>query len=204
MERLVDLIISGALSLVFYLFLFFKIKTSLKLRSYVKEHEWLQPNWICVWRTFMCLVGILIYFTSQSGLSLFLGILLFTVGACLDAVDGLIARECELITEFGKFLDPFCDKISYLAPLLVFSYQGVCSHGLVWWLITVEFMGQFLVRGLLRRLKKSVAAKWVGKLKAVACFALVIYCVLLDDGAEFSNFSNHLLGLCIALSIGSS
>lgn len=94
MERFVDLIVSAVWSSVFYLFLYFEIKKkkNSRLKDYIKGHEWLHPNWVCVWRTLLCLVGILIYFTSQRGLSLFLGIFLFTFGSFLDAVDGLIAR----------------------------------------------------------------------------------------------------------------
>jgi CDP-diacylglycerol---glycerol-3-phosphate 3-phosphatidyltransferase len=45
---------------------------------------------------------------------LYAGILFFIIGACLDAVDGSFARACGLSTEFGRYLDSICDRLSEL------------------------------------------------------------------------------------------
>ncbi len=42
-------------------------------------------------------------------------IALFLAGACLDAVDGSLARACGMTTEFGRYFDSFCDRLSELA-----------------------------------------------------------------------------------------
>jgi len=46
---------------------------------------------------------------------LYLGILLFIIGACLDALDGSYARVCGMCTEFGRYFDSVCDRLSELA-----------------------------------------------------------------------------------------
>jgi phosphatidylglycerophosphate synthase len=46
---------------------------------------------------------------------LYAGIVLFLVGACLDAFDGSFARACGLSTEFGRYFDSACDRLSELA-----------------------------------------------------------------------------------------
>lgn len=46
---------------------------------------------------------------------LYAGIAVFIVGACLDAVDGSFARDCGLCTEFGRYFDSACDRLSELA-----------------------------------------------------------------------------------------
>lgn len=43
------------------------------------------------------------------------GILVFMIGACLDAVDGSFARACGLTSEFGRYFDSVCDRLSELA-----------------------------------------------------------------------------------------
>ncbi len=49
---------------------------------------------------------------------LYIGVILFTAGACLDAVDGSFARACGLSTEFGKYFDSLCDRLSELAIII--------------------------------------------------------------------------------------
>jgi phosphatidylglycerophosphate synthase len=46
---------------------------------------------------------------------LYAGIFFFIIGACLDAVDGSFARACGLNTEFGRYFDSICDRLSELA-----------------------------------------------------------------------------------------
>ena len=45
---------------------------------------------------------------------LYAGILVFMIGACLDAVDGSFARACGLTSEFGRYFDSTCDRLSEL------------------------------------------------------------------------------------------
>ena len=45
---------------------------------------------------------------------LYAGIMLFLVGACLDAFDGSFARVCGLTTEFGRYFDSVCDRLAEL------------------------------------------------------------------------------------------
>jgi len=133
------------------------------------------------------------------------GILLFTVSAVLDGVDGLIARRCDLITPFGEEIDPLCDKLTYLPPIVFFAYNGLLDMTAVWVLLIIEVSGQFLVRYIIKRFTQfSVAANNFGKIKAVLCFALIIYCALLDDGLPIPELSKQILHLCIILSISSS
>jgi CDP-diacylglycerol--serine O-phosphatidyltransferase len=133
------------------------------------------------------------------------GILLFTVSAVLDGVDGLIARKCDLITPFGEEIDPVCDKLTYLPPMVFFAYGGLLNVAEVWALVIIEACGQFLVRYIIKRFTKfSVAANNFGKIKAVLCFALIIYCALLDEALQIPDFSEQMLHVCIILSLSSS
>lgn len=45
---------------------------------------------------------------------LYAGIIVFTLGACLDAIDGSLARTCGRSTEFGRYFDSICDRLSEL------------------------------------------------------------------------------------------
>ena len=171
-------------------------------RDYIGRHWYYHPNAICVWRVFIGLSGTMLYFIAGQHTW---GILLFTVSAVLDGVDGLIARGCNLITPFGEEIDPLCDKLTYLPPIVFFAYNGLLDMTAVWALLIIEAGGQFLVRYIIKRFTQfSVAANNFGKIKAVLCFALIIYCALLDDGLRIPELSDQILYLCIILSISSS
>ena len=133
------------------------------------------------------------------------GILLFTISTVMDGIDGLIARRCDLVTPFGEEIDPLCDKLTYLPPMFFFAYQGRLDWAAVWVLVIIELSGQFLVRYVIKRFTIfSVAANNFGKIKAVLCFALIIYCALLDDALNIPDISAQMLYVCIILSISSS
>ena len=171
-------------------------------REYICRHWYYHPNAICVWRVFIGLSGVMLYFVAGQPTW---GILLFTVSAVLDGVDGLIARRCDLITPFGEEIDPLCDKLTYLPPIVFFAYNGLLDMTAVWALLIIEVSGQFLVRYIIKRYTQfSVAANNFGKIKAVLCFALIIYCALLDNGLRIPELSEQILHLCIILSISSS
>jgi len=171
-------------------------------RDYIGRHWYYHPNAICAWRVFLGLSGTMLYFVAEQPTW---GILLFTVSAVLDGVDGLIARRCDLITPFGEEIDPLCDKLTYLPPIVFFAYNGLLDMTAVWVLLIIEVSGQFLVRYIIKRFTQfSVAANNFGKIKAVLCFALIIYCALLDDGLPIPELSKQILHLCIILSISSS
>ena len=171
-------------------------------RGYLGGHWYYHPNAICVWRVFIGLFGALLYFVAEQHLW---GILLFTISAVLDGVDGLIARKCDLITPFGEEIDPLCDKLTYLPPMIFFAYMGLLNMTYVWVLVIMEICGQFLVRYIIKRFTNfSVTANNFGKIKAVLCFVLIIYCALLDDALQIPDFSAQMLYVCIILAISSS
>jgi CDP-diacylglycerol--serine O-phosphatidyltransferase len=175
---------------------------SKRARDYIGGHWYFHPNAICVWRVFIGLSGMILYFVARQHVW---GILLFTISTVLDGVDGLIARKCDLVTPFGEEIDPLCDKLTYLPPMFFFAHQGLLEWAAIWALVIIEVCGQFLVRYVIKRFTIfSVAANNFGKIKAVLCFALIIYCALLDDALQIPDISAQMLYVCIILSISSS
>jgi len=200
MSNTIAILLSLTVSLGMYLGFVFGLKTPTGKR-HLCEHWYFHPNAVCVWRVGIGLSGILLYFLTEQQ---FLGILLFTLSAVMDGVDGLLARNCDLVTPFGEEIDPLCDKLTYLPPMMFFAYTGRLDVTMVWTLVLVETSGQFLFRYIIKRFTHfSVAANNFGKIKAVLCFALIIYCALLTDDIGLPKFSNQMLYLCIILSISS-
>ena len=171
------------------------------MQDYIHAHQWLlHPNAICYWRAAMALIGFCLYFFLGYQAA---GILIFTFAAILDGVDGVVARNCDLISEWGEWLDPMCDKVTYLPPLIGFAYTGIISAKLVWFLVVIELVGQLLARHILALIKFSGAANNFGKIKAIICFALVIFCALLEKNPGEIDMGDEILMACIILSSAS-
>ena len=95
-----------------------------------------------------------------------IALVLFVVAASTDAVDGHIARKYNLVTDFGKFLDPIADKLLVTAALLAL----MCVDATYAWATMIILIREFIVTGL--RLVAGtkgivIAAGKLGKLKTV-------------------------------------
>lgn len=122
-------------------------------------------------------------------------LVIFTLASLTDMLDGKMARKNNLVTDFGKFLDPLADKMlttsAYLGFMFLYSAQQGGKYG--WQLTTIVFIvlfREFMVSSL--RLVTAnaglvVAANIWGKLKTVSQMlgivtALGIYTLISDFG----------------------
>ncbi len=200
MERFFVVAVSAGFGMGFFLW-FSRIVKKKYMQEYIMSHKWLlHPNSICYWRTGFAFVGFILYFLSSYKSA---AIFIFSFAAFLDGVDGLVARECNLGSPWGEWLDPMCDKLTYLPPLIGFAYTGILSTELVFALVGIEIMGQLIARQILILLKSSGAANNFGKIKAIICFGLVILCVLMDANPDMLNIADSVLLACIILSSAS-
>jgi len=116
-----------------------------------------------------------------------LPLLIFVAAAATDAVDGYIARRDNLITDFGKFMDPLADKLLTAAAFVAFVEIGYLSS----WVVILILSREFLVSGF-RTLAASkgitIAANPWGKIKTVFQMILIIFILLNHAGAAFTAF----------------
>lgn len=98
------------------------------------------PNKLTVLRVILVpffMFFLLTDFIPGSGI---LAFLVFAAAAVTDALDGKIAREQGLVTNFGKFLDPLADKVLVISALVCFVDLGLCGAVPVIIIIAREFM----------------------------------------------------------------
>ena len=96
----------------------------------------------------------------------YIALVIYIVASITDAVDGHIARRDNLITDFGKFLDPIADKLLVSAALL-----ALCNVSIMYlWATLIILAREFVVSGI-RMLAASkgnvIAAGKLGKLKMI-------------------------------------
>lgn len=132
-----------------------------------------------VWACYLCIPADWMVLNAETGLSMrnIIVVLLFAAASITDLLDGKIARKRNLITSFGKFLDPIADKmlVNTTLILLVFSHQAGVLPVL---LMTAR---DLIVDGL--RLAASsqgevVSAGFSGKLKTVLQMVAIVLLLL--------------------------
>lgn len=141
------------------------------------------PNKLTVLRTI--LIPVFLFFTLVEFIPYHFTIALFVfaVASLTDALDGHIARKNNLVTDFGKFLDPLADKALVIAALAVFVELDVFGSIPLILIIAREFM----VSGL--RLVTAgkgivVAAGFWGKLKTAFTMAAILLILLIFAVSE--------------------
>lgn len=116
-------------------------------------------------------------------------LLLFAAASLTDMIDGKMARKYNLVTDFGKFLDPLADKMLTTAAFLGFIKLGIGWQ--ITWIVFIVLFREFMIASL--RLVtvssggKVVAANMWGKVKTVSqmagiILALAVYSLIFDFG----------------------
>lgn len=91
----------------------------------------------------------------------------FILASITDYIDGQVARKCNQVSDFGKFLDPLADKLLTIAAMVLFCEWGTFPA----WALMIVLTREFAVTGL--RLVavgkgKVIAAGWSGKIKTAS------------------------------------
>ena len=105
-------------------------------------------------------------------------LLVFVVACATDFLDGYIARKYNMITAFGKFLDPIADKVLVVSALVSFIQLGWVQS----WVVVVILAREFIVSGIRLAAVEStekivIPARFSGKLKTAA--TMIAICAIL-------------------------
>jgi len=140
------------------------------------------PNKLTMFRIVIIPVMIIIYLLKpilNGNIFWILG-LLFIIASLTDYFDGKIARQRDLVTTFGKFIDPLADKLLVMAALLILS-DNQFSHPFMWmpfWVPIIILAREFIVTSI--RLVavgggKIIAASKLGKYKTAITMVTIIF-----------------------------
>lgn len=125
------------------------------------------------------LIPIFVFFLlwQFTSFNVLISLLIFAIASVTDALDGNYARKHNLVTDFGKFLDPLADKALVMAALLAFVELGWTGSVPVMIILFREFMVSALRLVAQNSTGKVIAAGWLGKLKTA--FTMIAIIVIL-------------------------
>lgn len=164
------------------------------------------PNRITVFRMFIAPLFLVVYFLNIQH-KMLISALIFALGAVTDAIDGHLARKNNIVTNFGKFLDPIADKMLVTAAFLALMQDGLCNIWIVMLMITREF-AITSVRLIAAAQGVVIPANIGGKIKTVFQMVSIIGIMLLGEintaftlGIPLAIVSNILLGITAIISV---
>lgn len=111
-----------------------------------------------------------------------IGAAIFILTALTDMLDGMIARKCNMITDFGKFIDPLADKFMIFGAMLAILYKYDYIRQVFVWVALIVIFRELAVTSMRMIVSNTsgivVAAAWLGKIKTVTQIVCVVTILL--------------------------
>ena len=158
------------------------------------------PNRLTVLR--VCMVPVFVVFMLWDGLgsaAKYVAAAIFILASMTDWLDGYLARKNNLVTDFGKFMDPIADKLLVCSEMICLVEKGVLPA----WIVIIIIGREFIISGF--RLVASdkgvvIAASYWGKFKTVSQMLMVIL-LILDLGGVFNAIAQVLIWVALVLTV---
>ncbi len=147
------------------------------------------PNILSIIRIGLVFVFVALFFSHRIYWALFV----FFLAGATDVVDGYLARRNNWITNLGKILDPFADKLMQCTVLVCLWLK----HYVPWWFVLPFFVKEIftLLIGVIVIKRRSVAviSKWYGKM------TVCLFYITIGASIVFRDFflQNKVLGILI-------
>ncbi len=158
------------------------------------------PNKLTVLRVCMVPVFVILMLWENGGdAGRYAAALVFILAGLTDALDGYLARKNNLVTDFGKFMDPIADKLLVCSALICL----VALDRLAAWVAIIIIGREFIISGF--RLVASdkgvvIAASYWGKFKTVFQMVMVVL-LILNPGGIFGIITEVVTLISVILTV---
>ena len=159
------------------------------------------PNTLTLFRVILIPFFVFFLLTSMfGGYSDYIAVAIFVVASITDFLDGKIARKYNLVTNFGKFMDPLADKLLVCSALICLVELSRIPA----WVVIVIIAREFIISGF--RLIASdngivIAASYWGKFKTASQMIMVIVLILNIPNRVFEILGTVLIYLSLVLTV---
>lgn len=158
------------------------------------------PNKLTTFR--VILIPFFVFFMlapNMTGINNYIAVAIFIVASLTDLLDGKIARKYNLVTNFGKFMDPLADKLLVCSAMICLIQTGQLAA----WIVVIIIAREFIISGF--RLVAAdndivIAASYWGKFKTVSQMFMLIL-LIADLGGAFNMIAQVLIWVSLVLTI---
>lgn len=158
------------------------------------------PNKITIFRVFLIPFFLVFLLVDSIPYGNYISAAIFVVASLTDFIDGYLARKYNLVSNFGKFMDPLADKLLVCAALICFVELGQIPA----WIIIVIISREFIISGF--RLVASdngvvIAASYIAKFKTTAQMIMSVLLIVNFDGVFFNTLEQVFIYISLVLTV---
>ncbi|MDE7131265.1 MAG: CDP-diacylglycerol--glycerol-3-phosphate 3-phosphatidyltransferase [Lachnospiraceae bacterium] len=156
------------------------------------------PNKLTMFRVILIPFFVVFLLVDITTSDKWIALAIFIVASLTDLLDGKIARKYNLVTNFGKFMDPLADKLLVCSALICLVSLGKIAA----WMVIVIIAREFIISGF--RLIASdngvvIAASYWGKFKTT--FQMVMICLMIADIPQISLVTDIVMWAAVILTV---
>lgn len=156
------------------------------------------PNKLTILRMIMIIPFVVFMLVPIGGAGKWIALALFVIASLTDLLDGKIARKYNLVTTFGKFMDPLADKLLVCSALICLVEMGKIPA----WIVIIIVSREFIISGF--RLVASdkgvvIAASYWGKFKTT--FQMVMIVLMIADIPVLSLVTTIVMWAALILTV---
>lgn len=167
------------------------------------------PNKLTMLRVILIPFFIFFMFASFIPANSYIALAIFIIASLTDLLDGMIARKQNLVTNFGKFMDPLADKLLVISALLcllvIDGGSRICSNQVLSTIAIIIIVArEFVISGF--RLVASdagivIAASMWGKVKTATTMVSICLMIVVNDLSFLKEVSLIIFWIAVTLTV---
>lgn len=156
------------------------------------------PNKLTIFRVILIPFFVVLLLLDITAYDKWIALAIFIIASLTDFLDGHIARKYNLVTNFGKFMDPLADKLLVCSAMICLVELSRIPA----WVVIVIIAREFIISGF--RLVASdngvvIAASYWGKFKTV--FQMVMICLMIADLPPLALVTQIVMWVALVLTV---
>lgn len=156
------------------------------------------PNKLTMFRVILIPFFVVFMLVDITSVDKWIALAIFIIASLTDLLDGKIARKYNLVTNFGKFMDPLADKLLVCSALICL----VALNKIPAWIVIIIIAREFIISGF--RLIASdngvvIAASYWGKFKTT--FQMVMICLMIADISAINLLTEIVMWAALILTV---
>ncbi len=156
------------------------------------------PNKLTIFRVILIPFFVVFMLVDITAYDKWIALAVFIIASLTDLLDGKIARKYNLVTNFGKFMDPVADKLLVCSALICL----VALERIPAWIVIVIIAREFIISGF-RTLAADngvvIAASYWGKFKTT--FQMVMICLMIADIEALLIVTSVVMWIALSLTV---